>query len=65
MTTDIVNKEYKTVTFEEAQRLILTDSKGNRYRIKEDAFGALEIMALDGRLSIEPNTSNLIALKTI
>lgn len=65
MNIEYTNKDYQEVQLEEVRTIIITDSKGMRYRIKEDTFGGLELMAEDGRMSIEPNVSNLVTIKTL
>lgn len=59
------DKGYKEVEVSDTERVIVTDKDGNRYRIKADRFGGLEIMAEDGKISIEPNVSNVLIIKTI
>jgi hypothetical protein len=59
------DKEYKEVEISDVNRIIVTDKDGNRYRIKADRFCGLEVMAEDGKISIEPNTSNLLTIKTV
>lgn len=41
------------------------DEKNNEYVIELDKFGRLTIRGNDGRLSIEPNVSNVITINTI
>ena len=59
------DKNYKTVKVEETTRITLQDVDGNRYRVTQNRFGGIEIMAEDGKLSIEPNVSNVVVLKTL
>ena len=59
------DKGYNNIEVSDTERIIVTDKYGNRYRIKADRFGGLEIMAEDGNISIEPNVSNLLTIKTI
>ena len=59
------DKEYKEVEISDVNRIIVTDKDGHRYRIKADRFGGLEVMAEDGKISIEPNVSNLFTIKTV
>lgn len=59
------DKSYKTVKVEETTRIVLQDKDGNRYRVTQDRFGGIDIMAEDGKLSIEPNVSNVVVLKTL
>ena len=59
------DKGYKEVEVSDIERVIVTDKDGNRYQIKTDRFGGLEIMAEDGKISIEPSVSNLLTIKTI
>lgn len=59
------DKDYKTVKVEETTRIVLQDVDGNRYRVTQNRFGEIEIMAEDGKLSIEPNVSNVVVLKTL
>ena len=41
------------------------DGNGKEYSIELDKFGRLTISGNDGRLSIEPNVSNVITINTI
>lgn len=41
------------------------DANGKEYSIELDKFGRLTITANDGRLSIEPNVSNVVSINTI
>lgn len=59
------DKSYKTVKVEETTRIVMQDKDGNRYRVTQDRFGGIDIMAEDGKLSIEPNVSNVVVLKTL
>ena len=60
--TDIATLKEDTIN---AKRIVIQDNDGNRYRIHPDKFGGIEIMAEDGKVSIEPNVSNVITLKTL
>ena len=48
-----------------AKRIIIEDNDGNRYRIRPHITGGIEVMAEDGKMTIEPNMSNVITLKTL
>ncbi len=48
----------------EANSIYLYDGKDNQYRISLNKFGELEIQSTDGGLSVEPNVSNEITIKT-
>lgn len=65
MNIEITDKGYGKSKSDGAVRITITDSQGNTYRIKEDVTGGIEVMAEDGILSIEPNSSNLVYLKTV
>lgn len=65
MNFEYIDKNYKTVEVDESSRVILQDKDGNRYRVIADKFGGLEIMAEDGKLSVEPHMANVIIVKTI
>lgn len=47
-----------------AKRIIIEDNDGNRYRIKPDKFGGIEIMAEDGKMTVNPHMANVIIVKT-
>jgi hypothetical protein len=59
----------ESATFEEntihAKRIVIQDNDGNRYRIRPDITGGIEVMAEDGKMVIEPNMSNVVTLKTL
>ena len=57
-------KNSKDYVESDCEIVFVEDSKGNRYEIKQDKFGGIEIMASDS-LSIEPHVSNHITIKTI
>lgn len=48
-----------------AKRIVIEDNDGNRYRISPDITGGFEVLAEDGKMSIEPNMSNVVTLKTL
>lgn len=48
-----------------AKRIVIEDNDGNRYRVIADKFGGLEIMAEDGKMTVEPHMANVIIVKTI
>ena len=64
MTIDYTGKDFGAEKDLEVRRVLVTDAQGCRYRIMENKFGGLEVMALDGGIAIEPSVSNLIYLKT-
>ena len=45
--------------------IIVADSDENQYRISQDKFGGIEILAEDGPASIEPRVSNQLTIKTL
>lgn len=45
--------------------VIIHDDKDNRYKLSIDKFGGIDIIALDGSLSIEPHVSNNVTIKTL
>ena len=65
MNFEYTDKNYKTVEVDEVSRVILQDKDGNRYRVIADKFGGLEIMAEDGKLTVEPHMANVIIVKTM
>ena len=65
MKIEYKDKEYKTKVVEDTNHVIVYDNEGNRYRIKADKFGGIEIMNEDGHTSIEPNVSNVVTIKTL
>lgn len=65
MNFEYTDKNYKTVEVDDASRVILQDKDGNRYRVIADKFGGLEIMAEDGKMTVEPHMANVIIVKTI
>ena len=58
------NDEWVEVEIRPHRRIEVTDSDGNRYKIRPDKFGGIEVMASDGSISIEPRVSNQIVIKT-
>lgn len=64
MNFEYKEKNCKTIEVDEVSKIIIHDKDGNRYRIVEDPFGGLEIMAEDGKLVVEPYMANVITLKT-
>ena len=58
------NDEWVEVEIRPHHRIEVTDSDGNRYEIRPDKFGGIEVMASDGSISIEPKVSNHIVIKT-
>ena len=59
------NNEWVEVEILPNRRIEITDKDDNRYEIKPDKFGGIEVMASDGSISIEPHVSNQITIKTI
>ena len=60
--TDLATLKEDTVN---AKRIVIEDNEGSTYRIQPDKFGGIEIIAEDGKMSIEPNVSNHITIKTL
>lgn len=58
------NDEWTEIEIRPHRRIEVTDSDDNRYEIKPDKFGGIEIVASDGSVSIEPRVSNQIVIKT-
>ena len=59
------NDEWVEIEIRPHHRIEITDNDDNRYEIRPDKFGGLNIVAADGSLSIEPHVSNDITIKTI
>lgn len=64
MNLEYKEKNCKTIEVDEVSKIVIHDKDGNRYRIVEDTFGGLEILAEDGKLVVEPYMANVIILKT-
>ena len=58
------NCEWVEMEIPEHQRIEVTDNDGNRYEIKPDKFGGIEIIANDGSISVNPRMSNQIIIET-
>ena len=58
------NREWVEIEIPEFQRIEVTDNDGNRYEIRPDKFGGIEIIANDGSISVNPIVSNQIIVKT-
>jgi hypothetical protein len=59
------NNEWVEVEIRPHRRIDITDKDDNRYEIKPDKFGGIEVMASEGSIAIEPHVSNQITIKTI
>lgn len=59
------NNEWVEVEIRPHRRIEITDNDGNRYEIRPDKFGGIEIQTSDGSIAIEPHVSNDITIKTI
>lgn len=59
------NTDGEIVPVKEAKKICIADKDGNVYRITDDIEHGLEIIAEDGRIHIEPHTSNHITILTI
>lgn len=59
------NREWVEMDIPEHQRIEVTDNDGNRYEIRPDKFGGIEILANDGTISVRPRVSNQITVETI
>jgi hypothetical protein len=57
--------EWVEVEIRPYHRIEVIDDDDNRYEIKPDKFGGIEVQAADGRIAIEPHVSNEITIKTI
>lgn len=58
------NDEWVEVEIRPHRRIEITDGDGNRYEIRPDKFGGIEVIVSDGSISIEPRVSNQIVIKT-
>ena len=58
------NDKWTEIEIRPHGRIEVTDIDNNRYEIKPDKFGGIEILASDGSISIEPKVSNQIMIKT-
>lgn len=58
------NREWQEMEIPSYQRIEITDNDGNRYEIKPDNFGGIEILASDGSISVNPRMSNQIIVET-
>jgi hypothetical protein len=59
------SNEWVEIEIRPHRRIEITDNDDNRYEIRPDKFGGLNITASDGSLSIEPHVSNDITIKSI
>ena len=59
------NNEWVEIEIKPNRRIEVTDNDDNRYEIRPDKFGGIEVMASDGSIAIEPRVSNQIVIKTI
>ena len=59
------NNESVEIEIRPNRRIEITDNDDNRYEIRSDKFGGIELQAADGRIAIEPHVSNEITIKTI
>jgi hypothetical protein len=59
------NNESVEIEIRPHRRIEITDNDDNRYEIRLDKFGGIEVQAADGRIAIEPHVSNEITIKTI
>lgn len=58
------NREWVEMEIPEHQRIEVTDNDGNRYEIKPDKFGGIEILASDGSILVNPRMANQIIVET-
>ena len=58
------NHEWVEIEIPEFQRIEVTDDDGNKYEIRPDKFGGIEIIANDGTISVNPRVLNHIIVKT-
>lgn len=58
------NREWQEMEIPPNQRVEITDDDGNRYEIRTDKFGGIEILANDGSISVNPRMSNQIIVET-
>jgi hypothetical protein len=58
------NREWVEMEIPEHQRIEVIDNDGNRYEIRPDRFGGIEILANDGSISVTPIVSNQIIVET-
>lgn len=59
------NNEWVEIEIRPHRHIEITDNDDNRYEIRPDKFGCIEVQAADGRIAIEPHVSNDITIKTI
>lgn len=52
-------------TIESNLPIVIVSPTGMSYRITFSELGEMELMALDGKLTIEPNSSNLIYIDSL
>ena len=58
------NMEWQEMEIPPHQRIEITDNDGNRYEIRPDKFGGIEILANDGSISVNPRMSNQVIVET-
>lgn len=58
------NREWVEMEIPEHQRIEVTDKDDNRYEIRPDKFGGIEILANDGSITVNPIMSNQIIVET-
>lgn len=59
------NGEWREVRIEKHTCVHFFDNDNNDYEIRADRFGGIDIIAVDGKISIEPCMSNNITIKTV
>ena len=58
------NREWQEMEIQPHQRIEITDNDGNRYEIRPDKFGGIEILASDGSILVNPRMANQIIVET-
>lgn len=58
------NREWVEMEIPKHQRIEVTDNDDNRYEIRPDKFGGIEILASDGSISVNPRMANQIIVET-
>lgn len=57
--------EWREVEIQKYNCVHFVDDDNNDYEIRADKFGGIDIIANDGKISIEPYMSNNITIKTV
>lgn len=60
-----VGCEWREVEIQKNTCVHFVDDDNNDYEMRADRFGGIDIIANDGKISIEPCMSNNITIKTV